>query len=162
MEGLNAEEQQVEERAIKLLKDDSTALIATYREKFGSIVGTDLARELFPDYSESLESRLKYALAVQKSASALSELIFNEILGEKHGSAVLFTAGGTGAGKTSAIMRNTEHELESYLTDIDYLEGVKYDSDALRKSLHEELDYAFAQGNISKALYAASGGTQST
>jgi hypothetical protein len=260
--GLNAEEREVEERAIQLLKSKSEKLIAVYRERFGSVIGTDLARELFPDYSKSLESRLKYAVAVQKSASALAELVFDAFLAEKIGSAVLFTAGGTGAGKTASIMRNAEtygtvndaglvfdgnfnswsssrdrvlkclefgykvviifvhrhpveaylqgviprallegrtvaieshlrmhgdsistflrvarhfrdnknvscvvlnntgHELESYLTDVDYLKGVKYDLDALRKSLQEELDYAFAQGNISKALYAASRGTQ--
>ena len=58
------------------------------------------------------------------------------------------------------VLNNTGHEIESFAADIDYLKSVKYDSDALRKTLQEELYYARSQGQISQAIYEASGGTQ--
>ncbi len=106
MEGLGPEEVEVESRAIQLFKDHSAELVAEYRSKFGIVVGTDFARELFPDYAVDLGSRLRFAAAVQRSAAALADLVFDQMLAEKKGSAVLFTAGGTGAGKTSSIRAN--------------------------------------------------------
>jgi hypothetical protein len=261
MQGLSPAEQEVESRAIQLLKDRSSELIIQYREKFGFLVSADCARELFPDYALNLDTKLKYALAVQKSASAIAEMVFDQLLGENPGKPVLFTAGGTGAGKTSSIRRNSDtnnqylgagiifdgnfnswssskrrvekclqngckvviifvhrhpvesflqgvitraqfegrtvaiephlrmhkdsistflktsrsfkdnenvscevlintgHELETYKADIDYLKTVKYDSEELRKILQEELYNAKSQGQISQALYEASGGS---
>ena len=57
------------------------------------------------------------------------------------------------------VLINTGHEFEAYKSDIDYLKAVKYDSEELRKILREELYNARSQGQISQALYEASGGS---
>ncbi len=49
-------------------------------KRFGVVVGTDLARELFPDYTASLENRLKFAAAVQRSAAHIADQVFTNIL----------------------------------------------------------------------------------
>jgi hypothetical protein len=108
MVGLSPAALAVEERAINSLKENLAALIKKYRETFGVLVGTDLARELFPDYTASLECRLKFAAAVQRAAAKLADAVYEQILAETEGGSAVFTAGGTGAGKTTSIQRNVE------------------------------------------------------
>ena len=108
MEGLPADAVDVETRAIELVRGQTKQLIQEYRARFGVVVSTDQARELFPDYSASLETRLRYSAAIQRSAGCLADMVFSEIVQEESGGNALFTAGGTGAGKTSAILQNTE------------------------------------------------------
>jgi hypothetical protein len=103
-EGLSLDAVEVETRAIALVENYPDRLVAEYRKRFGILVGTDLARELFPDYVYSTDNRLKYAAAVQHSAARIADLVFATIVGEESGGGALFTAGGTGAGKTSAIL----------------------------------------------------------
>ena len=101
--GLSPEVQNIEAKAIEQVKQRLDALIEEYRQRFGVVVGTDLARELFPDYTASLESRLKFAVAVQRSAAHIADQVFTRILSEPRTGDALFTAGGTGSGKTTAI-----------------------------------------------------------
>lgn len=108
MEGLPADAQEVEARAIALLEEHSKELVREYRARFGVVVSTDQARELFPEHAATLETRLRYAGAVQHSAAAVADQVFHEIVQEDSGGEALFTAGGTGAGKTSAILANAE------------------------------------------------------
>ena len=103
---LSSEEHAVQERSIALLKSDSNRLIAEYRARFNVLVATDLAREMFPEYCESLDTRLRFATSVQRAAAALADLVFDQIVSEIDGGVALFTAGGTGAGKTTSIMRD--------------------------------------------------------
>ena len=49
--GLSPEVQNIEARAIEHVKQRLDALVEEYRQRFGVVVGTDLARELFPDYT---------------------------------------------------------------------------------------------------------------
>ncbi len=107
VEGLTADAEQAQERAMRAVKDNLPGLIEAYRQRFGIHVGTDLARELFPEYSATLESRLTYATAVQRSAAAVADAVFKQIVEEStEGGRAIFTAGGTGAGKTVSIARN--------------------------------------------------------
>lgn len=106
VQGLTEEQQEAQERAIQLVKSDLAGLVAAYRERYGVLVGTDLARELFPDYTADLESKLKFATAVQRSAAVVADEVFRVLVTESGGGAALFTAGGTGAGKTTSIMRD--------------------------------------------------------
>lgn len=118
IKGLSPEENAVQDKSIALLKSDSARLIAEYRVKFGVLVGTDLAREMFPDYSESLDSRLRYAPAVQRAAAALADMIFEQIVSELDGGVAFFTGGGTGAGKTTSIMRDGETQEVFQAADV--------------------------------------------
>ena len=49
MDGLSPEARAVEARAIEQVEQEFDGLIEQYRERFGVVVGTDLARELFPE-----------------------------------------------------------------------------------------------------------------
>ena len=106
LKGLGPEEQAVQERSIALLKSAKERLVSEYRAKFGVLVGTDLARELFPEYTVNVSSRLQFAAAVQRAAAGLADLVFEQIVSESSHGLALFTGGGTGAGKTTSIMRN--------------------------------------------------------
>ncbi len=120
MKDLSPDAVEVETRAIELVSQDAPRLIEEYRRRFGVTVATDLARELFPEYSASIETKLKYAAAVQKSAASLADMVYETILAEERGGAALFTAGGTGAGKTSAILRNMERTESMFGTRVIY------------------------------------------
>jgi hypothetical protein len=67
----------------------------------GKVLNTDLARELSPDYAAN---RTLSAL-VHEPSSAFVKQRFAEMLSQPaaEGSSVLFTGGGTGAGKTSSL-----------------------------------------------------------
>lgn len=62
----------------------------------GSLVGTNLARELFPDSADTLSSRLAFALAVQRSAARLGDEVFRTVLSGATDGEGLFTTGGMG------------------------------------------------------------------
>jgi hypothetical protein len=256
---LSPEEQAVQERSIRLLKSDQERLIADYRGRFGVTVGTDLAREMFPEYTGSIESRLKYAVAVQKPAAYLADQVFEQIVSEDTPGAAFFTAGGTGAGKTAAttselmnragvvydsnfnseksaflkvdaalsagrsvvilfvhrhpieaylkgvipratregrtvsieghlrmhsdsvkvvrkalkryaqnpqvgivVLNNTGHEVEASPVTVDpieYMNGIRYDGEELRRAIREGLDHAQEHGQITEELYQRSCGT---
>lgn len=106
MKGLGPVEQAVQERSIALLKSDEDRLIGEYRAKFGILVGTDLAREFFPEYTASIDSRLQFSTAVQRAAAGLADSVFDQIVSESSNRLVVFTGGGTGAGKTFSVMRD--------------------------------------------------------
>jgi len=105
---LSPEAQVVESRTIELVGEGLDRLIEQYRERFGVVVATDLARELFPDYTASLKSRLRFALAVQRSAAHVVDAVYERILSAPVIGDALFTAGGTGAGKTTAIRTSSK------------------------------------------------------
>ena len=97
--GLTPEARAVQLEAARLVREDLGALVREYRRRFGIIVGTDFARELFAKYSVSIESRLNLAAAVRRSAARIGTAAFAQILSERGRGMVLFTAGGTGAGR---------------------------------------------------------------
>jgi hypothetical protein len=87
MKGLSADAVEVETLAIELVGNDGVRLVSEYRRLFGVTVSTDSARELFPDNSASIDSRLQYAAAVQRSAASLAALVFETIVREESGGA---------------------------------------------------------------------------
>jgi hypothetical protein len=72
-----------------------------YRMEFGDHFNPDNAAELFPDYCTSPENRAKYRIAVAGSAGWVSDEAFKGRLAEPDTVPVLFTAGGTGSGKST-------------------------------------------------------------
>lgn len=107
-ENLSPAERAVEEKQGKYLTDNNAKAIQDYKDANGNVLNTDLARELSPDYAASKDSRSQFAAAVHEPSSALVKQMYAQDLaspvGEGKMPLVLFTAGGTGAGKTSAIM----------------------------------------------------------
>lgn len=95
--------QQIESRLTEKLANHEAA-VAEYASRpdaeGGKVLNTDVARELSPDY---LKDRTQSA-AVHEPASAFVKRMYEEKLAAiKPGDQVMFTSGGTGAGKTSAI-----------------------------------------------------------
>ena len=92
----------MEERAILRVREELDALVRVYRKRFGVLVSTDLARELLRNRA-SVETRLRSASAVQRSAARIADRAFARILSEREMGMALFTASGTGADKTTSI-----------------------------------------------------------
>lgn len=101
---------EIEQRFQRQIESDPAKAERDYRERFTQngvlVLNTDNARELSPDYSASLESRAMLSSAVHEPASSLVKDIFKRELTkppERGRDVVVFTGGGTGAGKTRTI-----------------------------------------------------------
>jgi 2'-5' RNA ligase len=105
---LRPEEREAETRYIEKIQADPDAVIDQYRKantKNGTLtINTDNARELSDDYSASNEGRTAYARAVHEPSSWVSKKVFEQALKEPApdglANDVVFTGGGTGAGKS--------------------------------------------------------------
>lgn len=93
----------IENRFAKSLSDDYPVAVQAYAARpdshGGKILNTDVARELSPDY---LTDRTRSA-AVHEPASWFIKKLYAENLARLKGEPIVFTSGGTGAGKTTAI-----------------------------------------------------------
>ena len=71
----------------------------------GKVLNIDTARELSPDYATSRESRALLSPAVHEPASFFIKQLYADRLAEMPpDSTVMFTSGGTGVGKSTAII----------------------------------------------------------
>lgn len=108
---LSPAEQDVEGRAADQVLADPQKAIADYRNVPGTdngrIISADNARELFPDYNASDDTRSANSAAVQEPASYLTKQVYADALSQPvkddKDATVFFSAGGTGAGKTTAL-----------------------------------------------------------
>ncbi len=108
--GLSPEHRAIEARARAMVVNDLDGMLKRYADLPGSeggkVINTDVARELFPEYSESNATRSVNSVAVHEPASALAKAAFARVLTQPDPNGldiVTFTAGGAGAGKTSAL-----------------------------------------------------------
>ena len=104
---LSADMAAIEEKFSKQLGSDFNASVAQYNaladSEGGKILSTDVARELSADYN----ANRGLSMAVHEPASAFIKALYARKLQElPKGSDVLFTAGGTGAGKTTALAKS--------------------------------------------------------
>lgn len=110
-QGLTTEGRMAEDQLRAKLVGDLQGAKAEYaaqpETQGGKVLNTDIARELSPMYSASKDTRSRLAQAVHEPASYLVKEMYREKLAEapKEGEdpMVLFTAGGAGAGKSTAI-----------------------------------------------------------
>lgn len=113
---LYTEEREVEARFAKYLEEHTDEAIARYQEKFGKVINTDNARELSQDYApggigaadpKTKAARSTWSNAVHEPSSALVKEIYQRELKKPAAPGqldrVVFTAGGTAAGKTTAL-----------------------------------------------------------
>lgn len=145
---LSPEAQLVEERAMLWVRQESEALMREYRQRFGPLVSTDLARELFDEYAASIEARLRFASAVQRSAAKTADNVFAQILSEPGLGMALFTAGGTGAGKTTSI-RSTD-QTASLLSNARVIYDSNFNSLGSAKA---KVELAIASGSIAIVIF---------
>lgn len=108
---LSSNDRAVETKFGKYLTDNYEKAKADYIKEFGNVLNTDNARELSPDYRSD---RSRLSKAVHEPASAFIKKLYSEqvsIPDPKGINEVVFTAGGTGGGKTSAIV-NAKKSLQ--------------------------------------------------
>jgi hypothetical protein len=106
-DGLTAEEREVESRFARILAADVDGALTRYREiaaqaQKPNVLDVDFARRLCPEYAAN---PTRWTQATHEPASALVKELYRRMLEEEdpHGlDLVVFTAGGTGAGKSSA------------------------------------------------------------
>jgi hypothetical protein len=142
--------------------------VRDYKKHFGKVISVDQAKELSPDYADSNSSRARLAGAVQEPAHKFAHRLYARELA-KHAlpgqqDMVLFTAGGTGAGKTSTIrnadgaklFRDAQIVFDGTLHD--YQDGVKLIDQALAAgkrvvivAVHRDLLEAFDNGVLPRA-----------
>jgi hypothetical protein len=146
---LTPEESGVEQRAHANLRQNLAALAEAYRSKFGNEISTDNAREIVsPEYAASREGRTQWSRATQKPAGALADHLFEQALQHPDPAkprVVVMTAGGTGAGKTTALRSNP-----------DLSEGAQfvYDSNlGSKKSSVQKIDAARNAGNQVRIIH---------
>lgn len=103
-EGLSSEHSKVEKTFGKKLNKDYDKSRSSYEKEFGHVLNTDNARELSDDYKKN---KSELSAAVHEPASAFVKKMYEDKLAEKtpkgKKNLVYFTAGGTGAGKTSGL-----------------------------------------------------------
>lgn len=147
-EELSESDRVIERRFAEQLERDPAAAMRAYAQRpdsgGGKILNTDTTRELSVDY---LADRTKSA-AVHEPASALVKYMYRELLREapKQGEQplVVFSAGGTGAGKSTGLE----------LTGADRLAQIVYDSNmnSLESSVRR-IEQALSAGKRVDILY---------
>lgn len=98
--------------SIAHVKENLPKLVDKYIAEHGNFAGADEAKEFLPGYSDDRST----SDLVQKAAGTISDAVYNKLLDTRQGKGngvVLMTAGGTGAGKSTAI-RSSGYSSKDY------------------------------------------------
>ena len=138
---LSAEEAEVEARFAELVQTRLDALIKEYHAGFGNVIDTDRAREFCPEYCRSKASRTRFSRAVYQPAKALADEIYRRNIRAaeaENGWRILFTSGGTGVGKSTALEWLSEAPQPGDDFDI-LVDGTLSDHQAAQEKIREAL-----------------------
>ena len=96
------------EKKLQDIADDQPRADKLYNEipdaKGGKVIGTDIARELLPEFAESREGKLQYTNATGRVAQAYAkDRLWREIENPQGRTKLMFTAGGVASGKSTAV-----------------------------------------------------------
>lgn len=128
---LSKEHQAIERKFGHQLFDDYEAEKREYLRRFGKVINTDNARELSEDYRKNKQ---ELSSAVHEPASAFVKRLYADLLKDKPESGyVLFTAGGTGSGKTTAINKLPATKYLSDNADMVYDSNMNNTPSAVKK-----------------------------
>lgn len=151
---LTPDERTVEQSFATKIAADPQAAMKEYRGKFtrpnGTLeINTDNARELAPEYSASNEGRTAYAKAVHEPSSWLAKKLYEDEVAKPAPKGteneVMFTAGGTGSGKTTVINK---------LPSADKPPQIIYDTNSNNvESAQSKIDLALKNGKNVKIVY---------
>ena len=99
--------QQFEDRMRAIVNDPATS-DAAYNEipdsKGGKVIGTDIYRNVLPEYAQGREGRIGFVNATGRVAQAAAkDRLWREINNRGDRKVLLFTAGGVAAGKSTAV-----------------------------------------------------------
>jgi hypothetical protein len=101
--------QEAEQRFQEQISGDLEGAIAQYQQRFGNIIDRDNARELFPEYSQSRESRQALGPATYRPAGILADELYRRAVVQPDptgSNLVVFNAGGPGVGKSTGVSGN--------------------------------------------------------
>lgn len=101
---LSQSEKQVEQSAYDMIAKNESQMVENYFAKNGNVVDPDKVKAMFPEFA----TNPMLANAVHEPSSYLSRKIFTEALKRNQGKPVLFTAGGSGSGKTESTTMSQE------------------------------------------------------
>lgn len=139
----------IETRFRDYLANNFDEAVKRYRDKFGKEINTDNARELSEDYARSDEARSLYSPAVHEPSSWFAKELYKMMLAEKPEKGqqpmVLFTAGGTGAGKTSTLA--TSEKMATAVVDSQMIMDGNLNN---AKKAIQKIDQALAAGKSVK------------
>lgn len=155
---LSRHECAVAKRFSDYLQRNLDSAVWTYKQHFGNVVNTDDARELSKDYApdginakseDARTARTKWSAAVQEPSRALSREIYRRMLAAD---TVVFTAGGAGAGKTTAVETASEGDpaLRRTLADALIIYDTTLSSEALAA---EQINQALAAKKKVEIIY---------
>ncbi len=104
-EGLTSEQQQVQRAAWLKVDTEMNLLVEQYEAINGNILDADRAKDLFPEYAASLETRRIFLRAVYEPAQQVVDEVFRRKLKtiKRESYTVVFTAGGPSSGKSTLI-----------------------------------------------------------
>lgn len=146
---LSSEHSKIEKEFGKQLTKNYKKEREKYHKQFGHILNTDNARELSDTYSKN---KSELSVAVHEPASSFVKKIYEDMLSEKtpkgKRNLVYFTAGGTGAGKTSGL-QGEEKSLHDkahivFDTNMNTMDGsVKKIEQALSAGKKVRINYTF-------------------
>lgn len=130
---LSPKDRAIETRFRAKIAADPKRAMLEYRAQFGNELNADKAKELSDDYAKD---RTK-ASAVHEPASWLVKQLFAEDLADPTKRSVFFTAGGAGAGKTTAINQGSGTTFSK--KDIVY-DGTLRPASSAEKKIQQALD----------------------
>ena len=140
-QNLSAAEAEVEARFAAQIQGRLDAIIAEYLARFGNVIDTDQARELCADYTATKATRTRFSRAVYNPATALADEIYRrEILktAPPEGWRILFTSGGTGVGKSTALAWLSEEPEAGEHYDI-LVDGTLSDHQAAQAKIRDAI-----------------------
>jgi hypothetical protein len=153
---LKPAERVVEQRAAQQVLSDPQKAIEDYKALPGTdggrVINTDEAREVFGDYNSGADARSAFSYAVHEPASWIAKEQYAQRLAqppeEGKDPVVIFTAGGTGSGKTTAVNRISG--MADTLSRADTIYDGNLQNFASAKS---KIDAALDSGRAASILY---------
>lgn len=176
---LSPEGDAIQKRFGQYLEENYDEARRIYKEKFGKVLNTDQARELSIDYAPdgvneitdaNKKARAAHAADVHEPSSSFIKQMFeddiNELLAKGYAPEVLFTAGGTGAGKSTAIENISEIKALQDHADIVYDTNLNGYNSAVKKIdkilsvggdvvityVHRDVIDSFINGSLPRAM----------
>ncbi|MFZ2279210.1 MAG: zeta toxin family protein, partial [Prosthecobacter sp.] len=112
--------------------------------KGGKVIGTDIARELLPEFAESREGKINYTNATGRVAQAYAkDRLWREIENPQGRKELMFTAGGVASGKSTAVTDQAVNEsdlvYDGTLRETDW--SIKTIEHAIAKGWHVVINY---------------------